>query len=300
MTASAPSLPTPTYELAEPTTSRLRRRLSGLVVPAGYLLFAVAVILPLYWIAASSLTPRSSLLTSPPNYVPDTLTLDNYRRLFDQLPFTDYLQNSLLFAVGSALLAALVSFTAAYALARIDFRGRNVAFTFFMLTATLPHIATVVPLFRLWNDLGLVNTTRGLILLMGSAQAPFTIWVLTSFIRQIPREIEEAARLDGASLPRLLVTIVAPLTMPALATLFIINFIITWNELFFPLVFAKSNDAKPLTLGLIELTTGAGEGAGRPWDLMSALSMVMVIPTVLLVTVFQRLIVEGLTRGAVK
>jgi ABC-type glycerol-3-phosphate transport system permease component len=135
---------------------------------------------------------------------------------------------------------------------------------------------------------------------MGSAQVPFTIWVLTSFIRQIPREVEEAARIDGANLPRLLIQIVAPLAMPALATLFLINFIISWNELFYPLVFAKGNEAKPLTLGLIELTQGAGEGAGRPWDLMSALSMVMVIPTVILVTVFQRLIVQGLTRGAVK
>lgn len=277
-----------------------RSRASRLTVYAGYLIFAIIVLFPVYWIAISSLTPRSSLLSSPPNYWPGRLTFANYRRLVDQIPFWDYLRNSLTFSIGSALLAVLVSFTAAYAFARLEFRGKTLLFTFFMLTVTLPSIATVIPLFRLWNDLGLVNTTQGLVILMGSAQAPFTIWVLTSFIKQIPREIEEAARMDGANMARVMIQMVAPLTKPALATLFIINFIITWNEFFYPLVFAKSTAAKPMTLALVELTAGAGEGAGRPWDLMSALSMVMVIPTVILVTVFQRLIVEGLTRGAVK
>jgi ABC-type glycerol-3-phosphate transport system permease component len=273
-----------------------------IVTLAGFAIFVFVVIFPVYWIAMSSFTPRSEILSAPPNYFPPSFTLDSYRALVDSLPFGDYLKNSLLFAIGSALLAVFVSFTAAYAFARIEFPFRTAFFAFFMLTATLPQIATVIPLFRLYDQLGLVNTTQGLVLLMGSAQAPFTIWILTSFIRQIPREIEEAARMDGASLIRILVQMVAPLTKPALATLFVINFIITWNELFFPLVFAKSNDAKPLTLGLLELTARAsgGEGAGRPWDLMSALSMVMVVPTVILVVLFQRMIVQGLTRGAVK
>jgi ABC-type glycerol-3-phosphate transport system permease component len=266
----------------------------------GFAFFVFAVCFPVYWIAISSFTPKSSLLSSPPHYFPDTLTLDNYRRLIDSLPFRQYLTNSLLFALGSAFLAVFVSFTAAYAFARIDFKFRNWFFAFFMLTATLPSIATVIPLFRLYDRLGLVNTTQGLVLLMGSAQAPFTIWILTSFIRQIPKEIDEAARMDGAGLIRILLQMIAPLTKPAIATLFVINFIITWNELFYPLVFAKGLEAKTMTLGLVELTTSAGEGAGRPWDLMSALSMVMVVPTVIIVVLFQRMIVQGLTRGAVK
>ncbi len=270
----------------------------------GYLAFAFfvfAVCFPVYWIAISSFTPRTNLLSSPPRYFPDTLTLENYRRLIDSLPFRQYLTNSILFALGSALLAVFVSFTAAYAFARIEFRFRNWFFAFFMLTATLPSIATVIPLFRLYDRLGLVNTTQGLVLLMGSAQAPFTIWILTSFIRQIPREIDEAARMDGAGLVRILFQMIAPLTKPAIATLFVINFIISWNEFFYPLVFAKGLEAKTLTLGLVELTAvSGGEGSGRPWDLMSALSMVMVVPTVIIVVLFQRMIVQGLTRGAVK
>ena len=272
----------------------------GWPVYLGFLAFGLVVVFPIYLIAVSSVTPREDLLSTPPDYLPRTLTLENFERMASSLPFRDYLTNSLLFALGSALLAVLVSAVAAYAFARIDFPGRNFVFVFFLLSTTLPQIATVIPLFRLFKRLDLINTTQGLILLMSSSLAPFTIWVLTSFIKQLPREIEEAARIDGAGLPRILVGIVAPLAMPAIATLFLINFVTTWNELFYPLVFATSVEAKPMTLGLVELTQAGGVGGGRPWDLMSALSMVMIAPAVVLVTVFQRLIVRGLTQGAVK
>lgn len=267
----------------------------------GFVIFAFIVIFPIYVIVAASLTPQSDLLSSPPEFIPRTLTLDNYRRMMDQLPFSSYLKNSLIFALGSSFMAVLVSFLAAYAFARLDFPFRSFFFILVLLSTTLPSIATVIPLFRLLKRFDLVNTQQGLILLMGSVLTPFTVWVMTAFIRQIPREIEEAARLDGAGILQVMFRMVLPLTLPAMATLFLINFITTWNELFFPLVFATRNDVKPLTIGLVELTTGAGgTGSGRPWDLMSSLAVVMIIPAVLLVTVFQRLFVRGLTQGAVK
>ncbi len=267
----------------------------------GFVIFAFIVIFPIYVIVAASLTPQSDLLSSPPEFIPRTLTLDNYRRMMDQLPFSSYLKNSLVFALGSSFMAVLVSFLAAYAFARLDFPFRSFFFILVLLSTTLPSIATVIPLFRLLKRFDLINTQQGLILLMGSVLTPFTVWVMTAFIRQIPREIEEAARLDGAGVLQVMFRMVLPLTLPAMATLFLINFITTWNELFFPLVFATRNDVKPLTIGLVELTTGAGgTGSGRPWDLMSSLAVVMIIPAVLLVTVFQRLFVRGLTQGAVK
>ncbi len=267
----------------------------------GFVIFAFIVIFPIYVIVAASLTPQSDLLSSPPEFIPRTLTLDNYRRMMDQLPFSSYLKNSLIFALGSSFMAVLVSFLAAYAFARLDFPFRSFFFILVLLSTTLPSIATVIPLFRLLKRFDLINTQQGLILLMGSVLTPFTVWVMTAFIRQIPREIEEAARLDGAGVLQVMFRMVLPLTLPAMATLFLINFITTWNELFFPLVFATRNDVKPLTIGLVELTTGAGgTGSGRPWDLMSSLAVVMIIPAVLLVTVFQRLFVRGLTQGAVK
>jgi ABC-type glycerol-3-phosphate transport system permease component len=119
-------------------------------------------------------------------------------------------------------------------------------------------------------------------------------------LRQIPYEIEEAAIIDGARMPQLFWFVVLPIMRPALATMLIINFIIAWNELVYPLVFATSGMNKTLSVGLVELAVQPTAGGGRPWDLLSALSMVMIVPILLLVLLFQRMIVSGLTRGAVK
>ena len=263
--------------------------------------FFLYVALPLYWIAISSVTPLSELFRSPPTLWPGELTTHSYQRMVDALPFRAYLLNSFIFSFGSAIASCAVSFFAAYAFARHRFRGSGALFALFMLSQALPPIATVIPLFQLFKGLGLINTLQGLVVVMASLLVPFTIWILTAFIRQIPEEIEEAARIDGAGPFTVIVRIVGPLALPALATLFLINFIITWNELFYPLVFASGTGAKPLTLGLVELTTSStGVTEGRPWDLLSALSIVMIIPPVILVTVFQRWVVQGLTRGAVR
>ncbi len=139
-----------------------------------------------------------------------------------------------------------------------------------------------------------------MIMLMSSLIIPFTVWTMVSFIQQLPEEIEEAARIDGANLVQILWRVVMPVVKPAIATMIIINFIISWNELLYPLVFATSTATKTLSVGLVELAVDPAMGAGRPWDLMSALSVSMIIPVLLLVLFFQRLIVSGLTKGAIK
>jgi ABC-type glycerol-3-phosphate transport system permease component len=279
----------------------LRTRLRGVGLWLGFAAFVAYVALPLYWVAISSFTSLADLFRSPPSFFPGQLTLHSYQRMVEALPFGSYLSNSLIFAFSSAIGSCVIAFFAAYAFARYRFRGRNALFAIFMLSAALPQIATVIPLFKLFSSLGMINTLHGLVILMASLALPFTIWILAAFIAQIPEEIEEAARIDGAGPLVVIVRIVAPLALPALATLFLINFILTWNELFYPLVFASGTGAKPLTLGLVELTTSStGVAAGRPWDLLSALSIVMIIPPAVLVVVFQRWIVQGLTRGAVR
>jgi ABC-type glycerol-3-phosphate transport system permease component len=170
----------------------------------------------------------------------------------------------------------------------------------FIVSIAIPQIGTLVPLFEMYKQLGLINSRFGMILLMASLITPFTVWTMVSFIQQIPGEIEEAARIDGASMVQLLWSVVVPVMTPALATMVIINFIISWNELLYPLVFATSSATKTLSVGLVELAVDPSMGAGRPWDLMSALSVTMIVPVLLLVLVFQRLIVSGLTKGAIK
>jgi ABC-type glycerol-3-phosphate transport system permease component len=268
-----------------------------------YLLVAIflfVVLLPFYWIFLSSITPKFQMFSIPPRYWPQQITFENYANMARTIPFYRYFGNSLAFAMGSSAVSVALSFLASYALARVRFRGSNIIFMLFIMSIAVPQIGTVVPLFEMLKNLGLVNSRTGMIMLMSSLITPFTVWIMVPFIQQIPVEIEEAATMDGARLPQLLWHVVVPVMRPALGTMLIINFIIAWNELLYPLVFATSRATKTLSVGLVELAVDPAMGAGRPWDLMSALSVTMIIPVLLLVLFFQRLIISGLTRGAVK
>lgn len=279
----------------------LRRRRFPWIAYAMCVVYVGYIVFPVYWIFKSSVTPLPELFRSPPDLWTADPTIQSYVRLWTTLPFLTYLTNSVIFAVGTALLSLAVSVLAAYAFARFEFRGKDLLFVLFLLSTALPPIATAIPLFELFRELGLVNTVGGLVILQASLVTPFTIWILRSFLMQLPKEIEEAAIIDGASMITVILRIVTPLAMPAIATLFVINFVLAWNELFYPLVFASAPQTEPMTVALVQLTTGASGGSfGRPWDLMSAMSIVMVLPPIVLVTVFQRFVVQGLTRGAVR
>lgn len=263
-------------------------------------IFLFVVLLPFYWIFLSSVTPKYLMFSLPPRYFPQAVTFENYVNMTTNIPFYRYLVNSLLFAITSGAVSVACAFLASYALARIRFRGSNLVFMFFIVSIAVPQIGTIVPLFEMFNQFGLINKHIGLIILMSSLITPFTVWIMVPFVQQIPVEIEEAAKIDGASLAQVLWSVVIPVMMPALATMLIINFIIAWNELLYPLVFASSAATKTLSVGLVEMAVDPSMGAGRPWDLMSALSVTMILPVLLLVLFFQRLIISGLTRGAVK
>ncbi len=188
---------------------------------------------------------------------------------------------------------------AGYALARIRFPGSNIIYLALILSVALPQIAVLVPMFQTFNTFRLVNTHHGLIIMMSSLMLPFTIMTSVSFIKQVPAEIEEAAYIDGANTVQIILRVVLPLIRPALFTMFLINFIISWNELLYPLVFAHNVDTKTLSVGLTELTD-PGSTYTKPWDQMSALSVFMIIPVLLIILFGQRMIISGLARGALK
>jgi ABC-type glycerol-3-phosphate transport system permease component len=282
------------------TGIRSRRWVNRAILYFAVFVFLFVVLLPFYWIFLSSITPKYLMFSIPPRYLPEQITVANYLNMAKSIPFAGYFLNSLIFAVGTSIVSVAISFLAAYALARVKFPGSNAVLMFFLVSIAIPQIGTLVPLFELLKTLKLINTHFGLILLMSSLVTPFTVWILISFVQQIPVEIEEAAIIDGARLPRVLWDVVIPVVKPALATMVIINFIIAWNELLFPLVFATSPATKTLSVGLVEMAVDPSMGAGRPWDLMSALSVTMIIPVLVLILLFQRLIISGLTRGAVK
>jgi ABC-type glycerol-3-phosphate transport system permease component len=264
-----------------------------------FTIFVFIVGLPFYYIFVSSITPEAELFRLPPSYFPSTPTLENYALVMNTVPFLTYLKNSLIFAIGSSFVSVLFSGLAAYALARIRFPGSNIVYYALILSVALPQIALLVPLLQTLQAVKLYDTLPGLIIVMSSLILPFTIMTLVSFIQQVPGEIEEAALIDGASTLQVLARIVFPLIRPALVTMFIINFIIGWNELLYPLVFGPTLNAKPLSVGLITLSKNASTYT-RPWDMMSAMSVIMVIPILLLVLFGQRLIIAGLSRGALK
>lgn len=277
------------------------RGLFSRVIPyLGLAIFLIIFGVPVYWILLSSVLPPGQILSSPPTLFTLNPTLDNFERALSQLPVAQYLGNSFIYSLSSAIVSVFVSFFAAYAFSRLRFRGSRLLMLLILLTIALPQIATAIPMFQLYAKLGLVDTLGGLILLQSSILIPMTVWLLISFVDQIPADLENAALIDGANFAQTLHLVILPLMAPAFVTLFILNFITSWNELFFPLVFSSTSESRTLTVGLVQLTQVTSGASSRPWDLMSALAALMVVPILLLVVFTQKRIVGGLTAGAIK
>ncbi|NPV52575.1 MAG: carbohydrate ABC transporter permease [Firmicutes bacterium] len=260
--------------------------------------FLFTDLVPVYWIALSAFTPRGELFADKFRYLPLHVSIENFRLVFESIPYGRYFLNSLIVCFSSTLIVSIVSFLASYPFARLRFRGRDFVFMLFLASMMLPPMSTVIPLFKLFRDFGLLNTLGGLILVYSSALLPFTIWIFTSFFRQVPAELEDAARIDGAGFGHILLQIVAPLMRPILSSMFIINFISAWNELVWPLIFCTRTDAKLLTVGLTEAATT--QSFYTPWENISAMAVMMIVPVTVLVLVFQRQIMAGLMSGAFK
>ncbi|GAB4540230.1 MAG: carbohydrate ABC transporter permease [Anaerolineae bacterium] len=271
---------------------------SSVIVYTGFILFTLIVLLPIYWMTRSSVAPAADLIKVPLVYFP-TPTLRNFQTLVEQVPFFQYVGNSLAFALATTFVTLLVSYLAAYAFARIQFPGSGILMWTLVLSMALPDVGTIVPLYRILKDLHLLDTIAGITLVLSSTLTPFTVWVLVSFIKQVPYEIEEAAIIDGASLPQILGHILLPVTMPGLVTMGLINFINAWNNLLYPLSFTTSPSSKTLSVSITEVFAGYSPW-GKPWELIMAVGVTMTIPVVILVLFSQRAIVRGLTGGALK
>jgi ABC-type glycerol-3-phosphate transport system permease component len=275
-----------------------RRSVNSILLYLAFILFTIIVLLPIYWMVRSAFATSTDLIKLPLLYFPEP-TFRNFTILFEQVPFGLYFRNSLLFSLSTTLLTLLVSFLAAYAFARIHFPGSGLLMWILVLSMALPDIGTIVPLYRILKTLHLSDSLAGITLVMTSTLTPFTVWVLVSFIRQVPYEIEEAALLDGASLPQIFWHILLPVTVPGLVTMGLINFVNTWNNLLYPLSFTTSPSAKTLSVAITEIYAGYSPW-GKPWELIMAVGVAMTIPIVILVLFSQRSIVRGLTGGAIK
>ncbi len=263
--------------------------------------FLIVVLLPIYYIFLTAFAPGDKLFSKPLSYMPQRFDFDRYRQIFKALPIGRYMFNTAFLATTSTVLTLFFSFLAAYALARLNLPGGNIILVGLLVSTMLPGVATVIPLFQMFQKFRLMNTLQGLLLLYTSGLLPITTWVLVSFLRQIPSEIEDAAKVDGAGFVPLLWKVVLPMIRPGFATMFVINFIAGWNEFFIPLIFARGPNSKVITMALSEAQViGSSSQFYVSWGNMSAVAILVTIPVFVITLIFQRQIVDGITGGVFK
>jgi trehalose/maltose transport system permease protein len=273
----------------QPTWGALVRGLGSVV------LVAVSVF-PLLYAVATSFKQGSGLFD--PGLLPAAPTLDNYRALFRDQPFAHNLLNSALVAAGAVALSLALSLLAAWSLGRVSFRGRGVLMMTILSVSMFPQVAVLSGMYELVRFLGLYDHLGALWIANLVITLPFTVWVLVTFMRQLPRELEEAAAMDGVGVFTLIFRVFVPLLWPALAATGLLAFIASWNEFLFALTFTLSPGQRTVPVA-IALLSGAS-GFELPWGAIMAASVIVTLPLVALVVGCQRLIVSGLTAGAVK
>ncbi|CAN5237893.1 carbohydrate ABC transporter permease [soil metagenome] len=255
----------------------------------------ILMIVPFLWMAISSIKPEAEVRAVPPTWWPETVTLDNYRTLFDKLDFATYFLNSTLVAgavtIGNMLFCSMLG----YALAKLDFPGKRLMFALVLGTLMIPGVVTFVPLFVLTANLGLVNTLTGMVLPF--LAGPFGVFLMRQFIMSLPDELMQAARVDGASELRIFFSVILPLCGPALATLGILTFLASWNNFLWPLVVATEEDKYTLPVALALYSVGQN---ATQYGLLLAGAVVVVIPVIAVFMVLQRHIMQGISMTGIK
>jgi multiple sugar transport system permease protein len=290
--------------------ARPRARRAPVAVYLLAALLALWALAPIYWVVVSSVSTRIELYSAPyKHWVPTHPTLQNFVDVFTTgpkyraggfLPSATLLysgvRNSLVVALASAAALSVLASLAGYAFARLEFRGRQALFFAMLLLVPLPIWVSLIALFELVSALGLVDTKVGLVLLFVAYGAPLYVWLMQTYIRGTPKEIEEAALIDGASRFRALWMVVLRVALPGLVSVFLVSFLTVWNAFLVPLIFTNTETSQPLTV-VLSLFIGQYEVA---WEAMSAAAMVTMIPPILLALFFQRHVVRGLALGAVQ
>ncbi len=284
-------------DVAAPGPSPRRRELLGDVL-AWVLLSVLGVLwlVPFLWMVSNSLKSLAEIYSFPPTFFPEQLRWWNYRDAWNAVPFGRFFANSLIVSLGTTAGVLLTSSMAGYSFARLRYPGRDKLFLAYLATMMVPFPVLIIPLFILMGRIGLVDTLIGLVL-----PAAFSAWgtfLMRQFMLSIPRELEEAARVDGASYWRIFVQVVLPLCRPVLATLGIFTFLGSWNEFLWPLVMISSVQNKTLPLGLTMFQSQAA--VETPWHLVMAAATFSVLPVLLVFVLGQRYYVRGIATTGVK
>ncbi|GAA4547526.1 carbohydrate ABC transporter permease [Amycolatopsis samaneae] len=292
------------------STVPLRYRLpwKKIVVYALAACFALYLLMPFYWIFAMSFMHEVDAIAVPPQWIPAKPTLENYLsflkpnagealvggRAIEETPFA--LGNSLVVAIATAALNLLLSVPAAYAFSRLRFRGAKLLLIGYLLTRMVPSVAIIIPFYLMMRSLDLLDTYGALILSYLTFSLPVTIWVLKDFFRAVPRELEDAARVDRCGWFRTLWTVFLPVAAPGLVAAAVFSFMTAWNEFMFALFMTSTKAAKTMPVVAANFATDMN----TQFTLMAAAGVLAVLPPLLLVLIFQRLLVQGMAAGSVK
>jgi multiple sugar transport system permease protein len=253
-------------------------------------------IFPLYWMVNTSLKPSTEVFQSPPSFVSAHWSLDAYGEIFRTRPIARYLLNSLIVSAGATILSVTLASLAAYGFTRFYIRWANLFIIFLLFTKMLPETLLIVPYFQLMSALGLVDTYVALILAYSSFALPFSVWMLIGFFRTIPREIDEAAIVDGATRLQAFWRVVLPLARPGLAAVALFTFIIAWNSYVWALVLTTKPDMFVVSVGITNLV---GEYRVQ-WNELMAAATIGAVPVMVLYAFLNRHLVSAITAGAVK
>jgi multiple sugar transport system permease protein len=259
---------------------------------------AIVFLFPLLWSFISSLKPEAQIVSYPPRWVPETFTFSNYVTVLSNYPYLSWMMNSILMTVASTVLVLLLTTLAAYAFGRLHFRGKKVIFTLVVSMLLIPIQAYIVPLFLLVSKLNILNTYWAIVLVAGANVT--SVFILTSFFKSIPKELEEAARIDGCEDFSIFAKIMLPLSMPALSTVTILMFITNWNNFLWPLIAIRENSLKPLAVGIAQFMGGANSTAQFQYGTSLAGACMAIIPSIIVFLSLQRYFVEGIANTGIK
>ncbi|MGE0239588.1 MAG: carbohydrate ABC transporter permease [Parvibaculaceae bacterium] len=257
----------------------------------------LVVSFPLIWMVVTSLRPQSELIRIPPSLIPRTITFEHYARMLWETPFLRYFANSMVLAFSTTALVVLIGTLGAYSLVRFSYKGRETLATLVLFTYLLPSVVLILPLYLLMVKIGLANTLPSLVIAYTTFALPYALWLLRSFMAGIPEDLESAALVDGASRIGAFIDVVLPQALPGIISTALFTFILAWNEYLYALVLVNSDQARPLTTGVMNMLITS---FNIEWSLLMAASVMMSIPLIVIFTFLQSHLTKGFGAGGVK
>jgi multiple sugar transport system permease protein len=255
------------------------------------------VIFPLIWMIVTSVKPQTELFRIPATFWPGQITFEHYRTLIEETPFLTYFRNSVILSVSTTMVVIVVAVAGAYSLTRFAYRGREKLAVLVLFTYLLPSVVLVLPLYLAMVKAGIANSLFSLVIAYTTFALPYALWLLRSFMASLPEELEWAALVDGASRMGAFIDVVLPQALPGIISTALFTFIVAWNEYFYALILVNTDEARPLTTGVITMLVTS---FNIEWSLLMAASVMMSLPLIVIFAFLQRYLTRGFGVGGVK